>query len=99
MAMLKKISIKGYRSIKAASLELSSLNVLIGANGAGKTNFVSFFKMLNEMMGNRLQQYIGTSGRAQSLLHFGPNVTPQLEGELVSDNRCQITYRGETIVE
>jgi predicted ATPase len=85
MAMLKKIGIKGYRSIKDATLELSSLNVLIGANGAGKSNFVSFFKMLNEMMGDRLQQYIGTSGRAQSLLHFGPKITPQLEGELEFD--------------
>jgi predicted ATPase len=82
VAMLKKIVIKGYRSIKDASLELSSLNVLIGANGAGKSNFVSFFKMLNEMMGNRLQNYIGTSGRAQSVLHFGPKVTLQLEGQL-----------------
>jgi len=93
MAMLKKISIKGYRSIKDASLELGPLNVLIGANGAGKSNFVSFFKMLNEMMGNRLQQYIGTSGRAQSLLHFGPKATPQLEGELEFDaNNCQDWY-------
>jgi predicted ATPase len=82
MAMLRKLGIKGYRSIKDASLDLQSLNVLIGANGAGKSNFVSFFKLLNEMMGQRLQQYIGTSGRAQSLLHFGPKVTPQIEGEL-----------------
>ena len=82
MAMLKRVEIKGFRSIKEASLELRPLNVLIGANGAGKSNFVSFFKMLNEMMGERLQQYIGTTGRAQSLLHFGPKVTLQLEGEL-----------------
>jgi predicted ATPase len=82
MATLKKIVIKGYRSIKDASLELASLNVLIGANGAGKSNFVSFFKMLNEMMANRLQQYIGTHGRAQSLLYFGPQITPQLKAEL-----------------
>lgn len=80
--MLKKIEIKGYRSIKSVELPLRSLNILIGANGAGKSNFVSFFKMLNEMMGGRLQQYIGTSGRGQSLLFFGPKVTPQLEGEL-----------------
>jgi predicted ATPase len=80
--MLKKIQIKGYRSIKDIALELRSLNVLIGPNGAGKTNSVSFFKMLNEMMGSRLQQYIATSGRGQSLLYFGPKVTPQLEGQL-----------------
>jgi predicted ATPase len=82
MAVLKKIGIKGYRSIKDASIELGPLNVLIGANGTGKSNVISFFKMLNEMMANRLQQYIGTSGRAQSLLHFGSKVTLQIEGEL-----------------
>jgi predicted ATPase len=79
MAMLKRIEIKGYRSIKDATLELHNLNVLIGANGAGKSNFVSFFKLLNEMLAGRLQEYIGKTGRGQGVLHFGPKVTPQLE--------------------
>ena len=82
MAMLRRIEIKGYRSIKEASLELRALNVLIGANGSGKSNLVSFFKMLNEMMAGRLQEYIGRTGRGQSLLHFGPKVTPQIEASL-----------------
>ncbi len=82
MAILRKFEIKGYRSIKDASLDLTRLNVLIGANGAGKSNFVSFFKMLNEMMGGRLQEYIGKTGRGYSALHFGPKVTPQLEATL-----------------
>ena len=63
-------------------IDLRPLNILIGANGAGKSNLISFFKMLNEMMAGRLQQYIGTSGRAQSLLHFGPKVTLQIEAQL-----------------
>jgi len=82
MAMLKNIEIKGYRSIKNATFDLRKLNVLIGANGAGKSNFVSFLKMLNEMMAGRLQEYVGKTGRAQSFLHFGPKVTPQLEATL-----------------
>lgn len=82
MAMLKNVKLQGFKSIKNCALEFHSLNVLIGANGAGKSNLVSFFKMLNEMMGGRLQQYIGTAGRANSLLHFGPKVTPQLEAQL-----------------
>jgi predicted ATPase len=82
MATIKRIEIKGYRSIKDASLELRPLNVLIGANGAGKSNFVSFFKLLNEMMAGRLQEYIARTGRGSSALHFGPKVTPQLEGLL-----------------
>ena len=82
MATLRKVEIKGFRSIKQTTLELGSLNVLIGANGAGKSNFVAFFKMLNELMAGRLQEYVGRMGRAQSVLHFGPKVTPQLEGLL-----------------
>lgn len=82
MPVLKRIVLSGFKSIEKMDLELRHLNILIGANGAGKSNLVSFFKMLNEMMGGRLQHYIGTSGRAQSLLHFGPKVTPQLEATL-----------------
>ena len=82
MATLGNIKLKGYRSIKEMNLALEPLNVLIGANGAGKSNFVSFFKMLNEMMAGRLQQYVATSGRARSLLYLCPKVTPQLEATL-----------------
>ena len=83
--MLKMINIQGFKSIKAMELELRPLNILIGANGAGKSNLISFFKMLNEMMAGRLQQFIGSAGRAQSLLHYGPKTTPQIEACLVFD--------------
>lgn len=82
MATLKRISVSGFKSIKTMDLELRPLNVLIGANGAGKSNLVSFFRLLNEMMGGRLQQFIAASGRAQSLLHLGPKVTPQMAARL-----------------
>jgi predicted ATPase len=73
MDVLRRVVLRGFKSIKEMNLELRSLNVLIGANGAGKSNLVSFFKMLNEMMGERLQDYIATAGRADSLLHYGPS--------------------------
>ncbi|MDQ2732593.1 MAG: AAA family ATPase [Armatimonadota bacterium] len=85
MAKLQRVILKGFKSIKAIDLELRPLNVLIGANGAGKSNFISFFRMLNEMMAGRLQQYIGVAGRAQTLLHFGPQMTPQMEAVLEFD--------------
>lgn len=80
--MLRRIALNGFKSIKSMDLDLGAMNILIGANGAGKSNLISFFKLLNEMMGGRLQQYIAISGRAQSLLHFGPKVTPQIEAQL-----------------
>lgn len=82
MHRLQRLTLNGFKSIKAMDLELHPLNILIGANGAGKSNLISFFKMLNEMMAGRLQLYIGKSGRAQSLLHFGPKTTPQIEAKL-----------------
>ncbi len=82
MPSLKRIQIKGFRSIKEATLELRPLNVLIGANGAGKSNLIAFFKLLNELTAGRLQQHIGTTGHATANLHFGPRMTPQLEAEM-----------------
>ena len=82
MDKLKSIQIKGFRSIKKMTLELRPLNILIGANGAGKSNLIAFFKLVNEMMGGRLQQHIGATGRATGNLHFGPRVTPQFEAEM-----------------
>ncbi len=82
MDRLRRLTLKGFKSIKEIDIELHPLNILIGANGAGKSNLISFFKMLNEMMAGRFQQYIATSGRAQSLLHFGPKTTLQIEARL-----------------
>ena len=95
MSKLNSITIRGYRSIKEATLELCPLNVLIGANGAGKSNLVSFFKMMNELMAGRLQQFVASTGRATSNLYFGPRVTPQLEAELEfeTDTGAIDTYR------
>ena len=61
-----------------------SINLLIGANGAGKSNLVSFFKLLNWMTpapGN-LQFHISQVGGANSLLHDGAERTPQLQAHL-----------------
>ena len=95
MSKLNSITIRGYRSLKEATLELCPLNVLIGANGAGKSNLISFFKMLNELMAGRLQQYVASTGRATSCLYFGPKVTPHLEAELEfeTDSGVIDTYR------
>lgn len=106
MATLNRIKLSGFRSIKKMDLELRGLNVLIGANGAGKSNLISFFKMINEMMGSRLQGYIAKCGRAQSVLHFGPKVTPQMEATLeFATDQGIVTYHtrlfhaaGDTLV-
>jgi predicted ATPase len=74
------VTVKGFKSI--ASLEklaLTPINVLIGANGSGKTNFIEIFSFLHAMREGRLQQYVRTAGGADQLLHFGSKVTKEIE--------------------
>ena len=48
---IKKLTIRGFKSIRNLhEFELRDLNILIGANGSGKSNFVSYFRMLNELV-------------------------------------------------
>ncbi len=80
--MLDRIQLSGYKSIKMMDLNLSNLNVLIGANGAGKSNLISFFKLFNYLMSNSLQQHIATSGFADAMLYYGAKRTPQISTTL-----------------
>jgi len=80
---IKKLTIEGFKSIqKLEDFELRSLNVLIGANGAGKSNFVGFFRLLRELIEQRLQLAIATEGGADACLYLGPKITRQLTAKL-----------------
>lgn len=83
---LKHIDIYGYKSIDYNSplrLDLHNVNILLGANGSGKSNIISFFKMLNYMMSGSLQRFIAQNGGSQKFLHYGPKHTPALRGTVV----------------
>lgn len=74
------LTIKGFKSIKNMEhLELCRLNVLIGSNGSGKSNFVSYFRMMDEMMNGRLQKWIALQGGADRILFLGPKETKAIE--------------------
>jgi len=78
MLTLSRIEVEGFKSIRQLGLDLKSLNVLIGANGAGKSNFISVFGMLRHLIEERLQSYVAQAGGADALLHFGRKQTSRL---------------------
>ncbi len=45
--IIKEVEIKGFKSIKEQTLDLGQLNILIGTNGAGKSNFLEALAMLS----------------------------------------------------
>ena len=81
---ISHIKLAGFKSIKSAELDFNNLNVFIGANGSGKSNFISFFQMLEFYLSSNdgLAEYVGKSGGAHSLLYFGTTVTKSIEAEL-----------------
>jgi len=70
--------------MRSVDLAMAPINILIGANGAGKSSFLSFFKMLNYMTSRGLQLYVGRAGGGDALLHYGSKVTPRMV--------CRLTF-------
>lgn len=90
--MINRIKIEGYKSIKNLDLELKPINILIGSNGVGKSNFLSFFKLVNNIYEKRLQNYVKTQGGANNLLHFGKKVTQNIKGNVFFDNKNSYNF-------
>jgi predicted ATPase len=81
--IISEITIKGFKSIRSLeAFPLRNINVLIGSNGAGKSNFVGFFRMLRELIEHRLQLAVATQGGADACLYLGPRVTKELSARL-----------------
>jgi len=84
---LSRIVIKGYKSIKNCDLELKNINVLIGVNGAGKSNFISTFELLRSIIQRNLAMYAGKKG-ANSLFYNGTKVTSNIQMEFWFNKAC-----------
>ncbi|MDD4889040.1 MAG: AAA family ATPase, partial [Phycisphaerae bacterium] len=83
MTSLKKLTLKGFKSIESlVDFEFRSVNVLIGANGAGKSNLVDFFRMLRAMANRSLQRFVVERGEADSFFYMGPKRTSRISAEI-----------------
>ncbi|MBN2597079.1 MAG: AAA family ATPase [Marinifilaceae bacterium] len=76
--MITRLKLEGYKSIKELDIRLESINILLGSNGVGKSNFISLFALLRNIYQHNLQNYIKLKGNANSLLHFGKKHTDEI---------------------
>ena len=79
---LDKISIKGFKSIRALdNFQLKDINIIVGANGTGKSNFIELFRIISAMMKTGgLKEYV--EGTADAYFYGGPKQTPVIEVKL-----------------
>ena len=89
MGAINKISIKGFKSIRELNnFELRPLNIIVGANGAGKSNLIQVFRMLLAMVQGSFQKFILENGGSDAFPFQGVKETKKInvEFEFESDS-------------
>lgn len=69
--MIQSLEIKNFKSIRDQKIELRNLNVLIGQNGAGKSNLISLFTFFERLYQKQLADYIFSSGGINNFVFGG----------------------------
>jgi predicted ATPase len=77
--LLTELRVAGWKSFRDVTINFGRLTVLIGANGAGKSNLLACFPLIRAVAERRLLDYWKKHGRAYQLFHYGPKRTDQIE--------------------
>ncbi|MCI0611562.1 AAA family ATPase, partial [bacterium] len=92
--MISSISIQGFKSYKSLKdFSLRPLNILIGPNRSGKTNFLDFWDLLSRAAKRQLAQTINRRGGIDSVI--GWNQNPTLQWELYFEAQEPFSQEGE----
>jgi len=95
LGYIRHVDLKGFKSIRELSLDLRPLNVLIGANGSGKSNFVSFFQLLRSFTREEAAFRVQKTGGANSMLFDGASTTATISARLDFRSDLLRSYRFE----
>lgn len=83
---IKELSINGFRSLKQVTWKPGNLNVIIGANGTGKSNLLRFLEMLSVVAEGNLGKYVQSLGGFDAISWDGqaPSISLDLRWDSVS---------------
>jgi predicted ATPase len=71
-----RLQVSGFRHLHDLDVPLRRLNVLIGANGVGKTSILEVMRLLSASADGRLQETIASAGGVGSLITHGRQQEP-----------------------
>jgi len=84
--MITRLKIEAYKSIKSLDIKLEPINILLGSNGVGKSNFISLFSLLKNIYNRNFQNYVEVKGGADSFLHFGKKHSQEINIDICFGN-------------
>ena len=101
LKMIKRVHVKNFRSFREATIELGFNNVLVGANMAGKSNFIAIFRFMRDLLFSPQQGTFGLNAAFTAHNGFAqvawrgadnPLIEFQLEGETFAPERFEWKY-------
>lgn len=69
---LRRVRIRGYKSIAFCDVTLEPLTILVGRNASGKSNFLDALGFLRDMVSFNLPEAVRRHGGTRSVGHKGP---------------------------
>ena len=97
--LVERIAVRGFKSVRETEIEIAPVNLLIGANGSGKTNFIGAFQFLRTLKSGLLQATVRKHGGAENFLHFGSRHTPKMSFEIWFEQDNPLTNGYEVTLE
>lgn len=99
--MLNKLTVHGFKSIERQTIELGALNVLIGANGSGKSNLLGAMSFFRASALSGMDVLVKQLGGADRLLYHGKKSTKACffacEGDKFSYEQTLIPVAGDRL--
>lgn len=90
---ISKIIISNFKSFKSINIDLDNLNILIGSNASGKSNFVQIFKFLRDIVEHDLRNAISIQGGIEYLRNIKLNKSNNISIEIHSNNTYMHGYK------
>jgi predicted ATPase len=80
--VIRRVEIRGYKSLLDVTLDMRPLRILIGQNAAGKSNIVDALRLLSESVRSNMETAISSRGGMRTVAFLG---MPQKSIELALD--------------
>ncbi len=90
---IKRIKVTNFKSFRELDLELGKLNILIGENASGKSNFIQILKFLRDIAGSGLDNALSMQGGIGYLRSLQASKRDPIGIEVVWDHRDNLYFR------